>query len=177
MIGLRIIDIAKILPSSVESYLISVDWFFAPFRLPMFHELPLSWGEANQRISLFIQKEWQNEYAAPENESLYKTFSLEATTEKTDRNIPRKYSNFLFRINTWQCKLNEHLHRIECHPNGLYERCGTEETLQHYLFECPKYYHVRQQMTETAAGTEWAWTSLRCFEVLLFEYHWLNLYL
>ena len=112
--------------------------------------MPISKGEAKQQISLFIRKEWRNEYAASESGSLYKTFWPDATTGPSDSNISRKYSNILFRIYTGHCRLNKHLHRIGCHENGLCEQCRTDETLQHYLFECPKYHHARQQVTETA---------------------------
>ena len=36
-------------------------------------QLPLSSGEAKRQIYLFVQKEWENEYAASVNGSLYKT--------------------------------------------------------------------------------------------------------
>ena len=37
-----------------------------------------------------------------------------------------------------------------CHQNGLCEQCRTDEALEHYLFECPKYHLARQLVIETA---------------------------
>ena len=113
-------------------------------------QLPLSRGEAKRQIYLFVQKEWQNEYAASVNGSLYRNLWPEVTTGPTDGNVSRKFSNILFRISTGHCKLNQHLHRIGCHQDGLCERCKTEETIQHFLFQCPRYNRVRRRMTETA---------------------------
>jgi len=43
------------------------------------------------------------------------------------------------------CRLNHYLFKIDQHPTGGCEHCNTQETINHFLFEC-NYYNIAAQM-------------------------------
>ena len=110
----------------------------------------LSKEEAKTMVWKYCRSRWESIYANTGNESKYKTFWPSATRNQFDGNISRKYSSILFRINTGHCKLNEHLHKIGCHHNGLCEDCNIPESLEHYFLNCPKYSVWRTELIKSA---------------------------
>ena len=109
----------------------------------------LSRNEVEFLISSHCQDLWETYYANSGEESHYKTIWPDPCKPK-EGNLSRKYSRILFRLETGHCRLNYHLHRIGCHPNGLCSECRIEETVEHFVLYCTKYTHYRQQLKETA---------------------------
>ena len=118
--------------------------------------LPLTTMDANYLTSQFCRELWKIEYQSIKPDSFYKTFWPEAVKTQESTTLSRRYSRIFFRITTGHCGLNQHLHRIGKHENGLCELCGTEETMEHFILKCPRYENHRQTLLQaiTRHGVE-----------------------
>ena len=118
--------------------------------------LPLTTTDANYLTSQYCWELWETDYQSIKPNSPYKTFWPDAIKTQESTTVSRRYSRIFFRITTGHCGLNHHLHRIGKHENGLCERCGTEETIEHFILKCPKYENHRQTLLQaiTRHGVE-----------------------
>ena len=60
-------------------------------------------------------------------------------------NLSRAQASLLFQLRSGHIGLNKHLHQIKQTASPACNNCnnGTEESIQHYLFECVKYSQER----------------------------------
>ena len=50
--------------------------------------------------------------------------------------------------------LNSYLKLIKKHKDGLCDKCGVYESIEHFLFECEKYKHVRYILRDLEKETD-----------------------
>jgi ribonuclease HI len=117
--------------------------------------LPRSIGAAKTHYKNVLKEEWQ---------IIWNTSPRKARLEKIDEDFPfnkfrsynilltRLQSSLLFQIRSNHLPLNCYLHRIGAAPTKECANCrtilqdGPEETVTHFIFECPTYNQVRQNL-------------------------------
>ena len=61
--------------------------------------------------------------------------------------LPKRHAVILFQLHTGHVPLNKHLHRIQKLETPKCAHCqGRDETVLHYLLECPEYSEPRKQL-------------------------------
>src|SRR3954464_7876139 len=74
-------------------------------------------------------------------------------TKRLYNNLSQKEAAILAQLRTGRCRLNGYLAKINASPSELCS-CGRPETVKHFLIECPRWVHERQQLKQVA-GTRW----------------------
>ena len=97
-----------------------------------------------------------NEYRSKKNEDKYRgngimirslvNFEFDVRNNSNHMKKELKYFNqnecsIIMKLRTEYINLNQYLHYINFHPDGLCDHCGVEETVSHYLIDCVGYKH------------------------------------
>ena len=61
----------------------------------------------------------------------------------------RAKESLLTRLRLGRCALKHYLHQMKIGDDGKCTRCQVEETVEHWLMECPGNVHLQQQLTQT----------------------------
>ena len=109
--------------------------------------LPLSSTTAKQHYRLNLMTEWRQHWAKlPRHQHAAKIDpKLPATSFlKLTKDISKAQASILFQLHSKHVLLHRYLHRIGKADSPLCTLCGHgEETVHHYLFDCPTHKHAR----------------------------------
>ena len=100
--------------------------------------------EGKQLAKQVCREKFITEFRSTDAAQHYKN-SITCTT-KVDINMPKWHTTTLFRLLSGHCRLNAHLKRIGLHDTGNCEACGIEETVEHFIMQCPKYAQARNTL-------------------------------
>jgi len=92
--------------------------------------------EIYSRIEQDIYKEWQSYYNRSSTARSYKEIEPIVSKEIKYTNKNRRKEVTLTRLRLGKCRLNNNLHKIRRHENGLCDTCKVPETVQHFLLDC-----------------------------------------
>ena len=104
-------------------------------------ETKLTYSEVKSIIRHHCLEKWNQKYIQPTTGSQYKSLFPDVQSKN-----PKHHNNQIFRLQTGHCRLNYHLHRIAKHQTGLCQVCNVPESVSHFLFHCPHYFHFRSVM-------------------------------
>ena len=79
----------------------------------------------------------------------FNSFMHQHTPNQTDpiNQLRRAHQTAVFRLRTHQAPLNAHLHRIKKEHPANYVYCpDSDETVEHFLFNCPLYDNIRSRL-------------------------------
>ena len=114
-------------------------------RRPEQNTVALSTDEVKKYLYNVCKCEWNEVYQECEKGQQYK--ALRPTIHTKLPQLPsRRYDTIIFRLRTGHCRLNQHLNRIGCASSPLCHRCGTPESVEHYIINCPLYDHQREPL-------------------------------
>ena len=96
----------------------------------------LSTDEVKNYLYNVCKCKWNEVYQECEKGWQYKT--LRPTIHTKLPQLPsRRYNTIIFRLRSGHCRLNQHLNRIGSASSPLFPRCGTPESVEHYIINCP----------------------------------------
>ncbi|VDC00148.1 unnamed protein product [Peniophora sp. CBMAI 1063] len=120
--------------------------------------LKTSISAARQEYARRLDERWQQDWLMSPRYERHRHWAPNAASRKHIRataGLSRLASSTLFQIRSGHAQLGAHLHRIGCLPSPTCEACGeADETVNHYLYDCPRWQDARQRMRE-AAGKIW----------------------
>lgn len=93
--------------------------------------------ETREIINDYVLKKWQVVWETDVRGSFYKQIETNVSFKVKFKNKNRKIEVIGTRLRLGKCRLNYYLNKINCHPTGLCDSCRVNETIQHYLLECP----------------------------------------
>jgi len=96
-----------------------------------------SWNDVKLFIDNRINSLWQDMYNKSRKGLHYKQLQPLVSRQIKYSSKSRKDEIIITRLRLGKCKLNKYLHELHAHPTGKCINCGTDETIQHYLMECP----------------------------------------
>ena len=80
--------------------------------------------------------EWQKEYSESEKGMFYKQIEDKVYCKVKYKERNRKKEVMITRLRLGKCKLNDYLHKLGLHANGLCDVCQQPERIQHFLMQC-----------------------------------------
>ncbi|KAI0026455.1 hypothetical protein K488DRAFT_66613 [Vararia minispora EC-137] len=117
-------------------------------------KLPASKSAVLQQQRADLHKQWTTEWMSSPRYGKLRTFVpslpykgfLELTASRS-----KAASAAIFRFRTRHTPLNQHLHRIGSAETPLCPGClDGDETVQHFIYECPEYDQARQALRRAA---------------------------
>ena len=106
-----------------------------------YNKTDLTYKEGKQLVKQVCREKFTTEFLSTDAAQHYK--SMITCTTNIDLNMPKWYTTTLFRLMSGHCKLNAHLKRIGLHDTGKCETCEVDETVEHFLMQCPRYAPAR----------------------------------
>ena len=100
----------------------------------------LSHSEVKSTIRDHCLEKWNHKYIHSTTGGQYKWLFPRIHAKSNHQN------NLIFRLQTGHCRLKHHLHRIGSHQTGLCTVCQVQESVPHFLFQCPIYSLYRTVM-------------------------------
>lgn len=97
---------------------------------------PVPSSDLYQLIRKSIADEWQTRWNTNKRGSHYRELEPRTTSNIKYESKPRKKEVLITRLRFQKCRLNAHLHSINCHKDGLCDTCKIPETVEHFLLEC-----------------------------------------
>ncbi|VDC04308.1 unnamed protein product [Peniophora sp. CBMAI 1063] len=120
--------------------------------------LKISISAARQEYARRLDERWHQDWLMSPRYERHRHWATDAASRKHMRataSLSRLASSTLFQIRSGHAPLSAHLYRIGCLPSPTCETCGeADETVHHYLYDCPRWQDARQRMRE-AAGKLW----------------------
>ena len=90
----------------------------------------------DEDIDQLLLEEWQLSWNKSENGSFFRKICplVEKKVSYTSQNRLKEIR--IKRLRLGKALLNEHLHKLNIHPDGLCQKCQVPETIEHYLLKC-----------------------------------------
>jgi ribonuclease HI len=112
-------------------------------------------ADLHQIAATFITLQWQRRWnaATTSTDAFVRSHTPEVSHTATIYGKTRCDQVLLTRVRTNNLMLNQRLHHIRAHPNGLCGHCQSKEDVPHILLACPKYEEERREMFLTAPST------------------------
>ena len=88
------------------------------------------------KISEYITAMWQDRWSCSVTGQHYRQIMPRVSNDVRYVNTNRSIEVKVGRLRFGKCRLNEYLHRIGCHADGLCTRCSVPETIEHLIMEC-----------------------------------------
>jgi hypothetical protein len=79
---------------------------------------------------------WQDRWSCSVTGQHYRQIMPRVSNDVRYVNTNRSIEVKVGRLRFGKCRLNEYLHRIGCHADGLCTRCSVPETIEHLIMEC-----------------------------------------
>ena len=99
---------------------------------------PVSQTTAKQIVKCNSKKEWHNSWALSDKGRVMFKYMSKPNREDSINFLKRQDQVIIFRLRTTHIQLNAHLSRITDDHNPTCNLCGyKEETVNHFLFDCP----------------------------------------
>lgn len=122
-------------------------------RLPekLFLALPISVSSLVQQAKAEAHEEWYRTWQKSPRKRIYDKSDNQFPARrylKHVKKLSKKKSSILIQLRTQKIPLNEHLYKIKKAETDRCKQCqlNRRETVQHFLFDCPKYRVQRQKM-------------------------------
>ena len=100
----------------------------------------LSHSEVKSTIRDHCLEKWNHKYIHSTTGGQYRWLFPRIHTKLNHQN------NLIFRLQTGHCRLKHHLHRIGSHQTDLCTVCQVQESVPHFLLQCPIYSLYRTVM-------------------------------
>ncbi|EIW75886.1 hypothetical protein CONPUDRAFT_169130 [Coniophora puteana RWD-64-598 SS2] len=118
--------------------------------------LPASISALKQKMVADLKATWSQRWALAERAHRLRALGYNAVA--TDRHIsqisalPRRQGTLLTHLRTRHIALDAFLHRIRVIDDPSCKHCtrGVDETIRHYLFECPAWEEARRRLARSA---------------------------
>ena len=111
------------------------------------HDEQVSYATSKQIVQTKSRKIWHDGWARGNTGRIY--YQHQQTPSQTDPIIQlhRAHQTAVFRLRTHHAPLNAHLHRINKeHPAKCVYCPDSDETVEHFLFQCPLYDNIRSRL-------------------------------
>ena len=109
--------------------------------------LPLEYQQEKTTIGNYILGLWQAQYDREKSGAFYREIEPIVSSKIKYSSTDRRKEVTISRLRLGKCRLNFYLQVIKRHEDGLCDRCGTEETIEHLLLQCD-----RSNMATTVAS-------------------------
>jgi len=115
--------------------------------------LPRSLSAAQQEFNSITQKEWKKQWEESKRFAQMSRIEPKFPSKsylKLIKDLPKAASSLLIQLRTGHIGLNKHLFRINRSDSPDCEYCpGSQETVHHFIMECPRYIHQRHRLRRT----------------------------
>ena len=108
-------------------------------------DLPREIKDVYFDIDKHIMNTWQEEYNKSKTGTHYKTIEPNVTNKIKYSAKLRRKDVTITRLRLGHCSLNHYLYRIKKHATGLCSHCNVQETIEHFLMNCP-HYNIKKQI-------------------------------
>jgi len=108
-------------------------------------DLPREVKDVYFDIDKHIMNTWQEEYNKSKTGTHYKTIEPNVTNKIKYSAKLRRKDVTITRLRLGHCSLNHYLYRIKKHATGLCSHCNVQETIEHFLMNCP-HYNIKKQI-------------------------------
>jgi len=115
--------------------------------------LPASISAIKQEVRTKLKDRWTQRWKAAGKTQRLLAVGYQSTSDKHMKQLaelPRRQGAMLTHLRSRHIALNAFLHRIQAIESPECEHCerGEEETIRHYLFECPAWNTARRQLVQ-----------------------------
>ena len=99
-------------------------------------EITYQMNKQDNIIDKIFLEEWQLSWSKSETGSFFRQICPIVGKNVSYMNKNRLKEIKITRVRFGKTQLNEHLHKLNIHPDGLCQTCRVSETLEHYLLKC-----------------------------------------